>query len=146
MRPLEPMGDQPDAIRALVEGVRAPRRWQTLLGATGTGKTFTIANVIQEVQKPTLVISHNKTLAASEAICAVTAARRNASSFHRSDFVAECDKVPLTTTGNRPLEEAPPLNDRPTTLCRRKQRGRQFSLRDPESLRNTFVSMTMHQV
>lgn len=140
------MGDQPDAIRALVEGVRAPRRWQTLLGATGTGKTFTIANVIQEVQKPTLVISHNKTLAAPEAICAEIVARRNASCFDRRDFVAEFDKVPFNTAGNRQLEEAAPLNDRPTTLCRRTQRGRQFSLRDPESLRNTFVSMTMHPV
>jgi len=63
-KPFQPTGDQPDAIRSLVAGVREPRRWQTLLGATGTGKTFTIANVIQEVQKPTLVVSHNKTLAA----------------------------------------------------------------------------------
>ncbi|MBX3354803.1 MAG: excinuclease ABC subunit UvrB [Phycisphaeraceae bacterium] len=63
-RPFEPTGDQPTAIKALAEGVLARRRWQTLLGATGTGKTFTIANVIQEAQKPTLVISHNKTLAA----------------------------------------------------------------------------------
>ena len=63
-KPFEPTGDQPEAIRTLAAGVREPRRWQTLLGATGTGKTFTIANVIQEVQKPTLVISHNKTLAA----------------------------------------------------------------------------------
>ena len=118
------MGDQPDAIRALTEGVRAPRRWQTLLGATGTGKTFTIANVIQEVQKPTLVISHKKKLAAPEAICAVTAAGRSASCFDRRDFVAEFDKVPFNTAGSRQLEEAAPLNDRPTTLCRRKQRGR----------------------
>ncbi|MBT9281217.1 MAG: excinuclease ABC subunit UvrB [Hydrogenibacillus schlegelii] len=61
--PYEPRGDQPKAIRALVEGIRAGKRFQTLLGATGTGKTFTIAHVIAEVQKPTLVIAHNKTLA-----------------------------------------------------------------------------------
>ncbi len=60
----QPSGDQPEAIRDLVEGVKQGDRFQTLLGATGTGKTFTIANVIQQVQKPTLVIAHNKTLAA----------------------------------------------------------------------------------
>jgi excinuclease ABC subunit B len=58
-----PQGDQPEAIRKLVEGVRNGKRHQTLLGATGTGKTFTISNVIKEVNKPTLVIAHNKTLA-----------------------------------------------------------------------------------
>ena len=61
---LKPCGDQPEAIAALVEGLRAGNRAQTLLGATGTGKTFTIANVIQEMQRPTLVIAHNKTLTA----------------------------------------------------------------------------------
>ena len=61
---LKPRGDQPKAVRELAEGVRAGQRCQTLLGATGTGKTFTDALVIQEVQKPTLIIAHNKTLAA----------------------------------------------------------------------------------
>ncbi len=60
----KPLGDQPKAIESLVKGVKAGLKNQTLLGATGTGKTFTIANVIQQVQKPTLVIAHNKTLAA----------------------------------------------------------------------------------
>jgi excinuclease ABC subunit B len=60
----QPSGDQPEAIRQLTEGVEKRERFQTLLGATGTGKTFTVANVIQRVQKPTLVIAHNKTLAA----------------------------------------------------------------------------------
>ncbi|HIP73537.1 MAG TPA: excinuclease ABC subunit UvrB [Anaerolineae bacterium] len=60
----QPMGDQPDAIAQLVEGVETGDRFQTLLGATGTGKTFTMANVIQQTQRPTLVIAHNKTLAA----------------------------------------------------------------------------------
>ena len=60
----QPMGDQPEAIAQLVEGVETGQRFQTLLGATGTGKTFTIANVIQQIQRPTLVIAHNKTLAA----------------------------------------------------------------------------------
>lgn len=59
-----PAGDQPKAIKGLVEGLRKQMPRQTLLGATGTGKTFTIANVIAQVQKPTLVIAHNKTLAA----------------------------------------------------------------------------------
>ncbi|MBC7099686.1 excinuclease ABC subunit UvrB [Candidatus Bipolaricaulota bacterium] len=61
---LRPTGDQPKAIRELTEGVLSGLRYQTLLGATGTGKTFTIAHVIQNVQKPTLVIAHNKTLTA----------------------------------------------------------------------------------
>ncbi|MFY9216993.1 MAG: DEAD/DEAH box helicase family protein, partial [Tepidanaerobacteraceae bacterium] len=58
-----PRGDQPKAIRQLAEGVNKGYKFQTLLGATGTGKTFTIAHLIQEVQRPTLVIAHNKTLA-----------------------------------------------------------------------------------
>ncbi len=60
----EPAGDQPKAIKGLVDGIRAGKRDQTLLGVTGSGKTFTIANVINQIQKPTLVIAHNKTLAA----------------------------------------------------------------------------------
>ncbi|MCE4984684.1 excinuclease ABC subunit UvrB [Staphylococcus arlettae] len=59
----EPEGDQPEAIRKIVNGVNAGERHQTLLGATGTGKTFTMSNVIKEVGKPTLIIAHNKTLA-----------------------------------------------------------------------------------
>ena len=62
--PYSPTGDQPRAIRELVEGIREGRKYQTLLGVTGSGKTFTLANVIEQVQKPVLVISHNKTLAA----------------------------------------------------------------------------------
>lgn len=60
----EPSGDQPVAIKQLIDGVKKGYRFQTLLGATGTGKTFTIANVVESIQKPTLVIAHNKTLAA----------------------------------------------------------------------------------
>ncbi|MEB3259808.1 MAG: excinuclease ABC subunit UvrB [Cyanobacteriota bacterium] len=62
--PYTPRGDQPTAIEALVGGVNDGRRYQTLLGATGTGKTFTIANVIARTERPTLVLAHNKTLAA----------------------------------------------------------------------------------
>src|ERR1700733_9915992 len=62
--PFEPAGDQPQAIRELVEGLRAGRKEQVLMGVTGSGKTFTMANVIQAVQRPSLVLSHNKTLAA----------------------------------------------------------------------------------
>ncbi len=62
--PFSPTGDQPEAIAALTEGLRSGVPYQTLLGVTGSGKTFTIANVIKEVQKPTLILSHNKTLAA----------------------------------------------------------------------------------
>ena len=59
----QPNGDQPEAIKQLVTGLKNNKKEQILLGATGTGKTFTISNVIQEVNKPTLVIAHNKTLA-----------------------------------------------------------------------------------
>ena len=59
----EPSGDQPQAIEKLVKGIENGKKHQVLLGATGTGKTFTIANIIKEVNKPTLILAHNKTLA-----------------------------------------------------------------------------------
>jgi len=62
--PYQPTGDQPEAIQQLTEGIRQGVPFQTLLGVTGSGKTFTIANVVKEIQRPTLVLSHNKTLAA----------------------------------------------------------------------------------
>ena len=62
--PFQPAGDQPEAIRALNEGLDKGMRHQTLLGVTGSGKTFTAANVIAHFDKPTLVLAHNKTLAA----------------------------------------------------------------------------------
>lgn len=62
--PFQPTGDQPEAIELLTQGILKKKKYQTLLGVTGSGKTFTIANVIERVQKPTIVISHNKTLAA----------------------------------------------------------------------------------
>src|SRR3954463_262216 len=60
----QPSGDQPAAIQQLTDGILQGEKYQTLLGVTGSGKTFTMANVIQNVQKPTLVLTHNKTLAA----------------------------------------------------------------------------------
>lgn len=62
--PYKPTGDQPEAISKLVEGIKRGDKEQTLLGVTGSGKTFTMANIIQQVQKPTLILAHNKTLAA----------------------------------------------------------------------------------
>ncbi|HEX4146800.1 MAG TPA: DEAD/DEAH box helicase family protein, partial [Pirellulales bacterium] len=62
--PFQPAGDQPQAIAALIDGLRSGRNQQVLMGVTGSGKTFTMANVVQAVQRPTLVLSHNKTLAA----------------------------------------------------------------------------------
>jgi excinuclease ABC subunit B len=62
--PFKPTGDQPTAIKELTAGIESGEQYQTLLGVTGSGKTFTIANVIQETQRPTLILSHNKTLAA----------------------------------------------------------------------------------
>ena len=59
----QPSGNQPEAIKELVDGINNHEKYQVLLGATGTGKTFTIANVIAKINKPTLVLAHNKTLA-----------------------------------------------------------------------------------
>ena len=60
-----PTGDQPNAIQSLIKGIKSNEKHQTLLGVTGSGKTFTVANVILELNKPTLVLAHNKTLAAN---------------------------------------------------------------------------------
>jgi len=60
----KPSGDQPNAIKELSEGLKRGDKFQTLLGVTGSGKTFTVSNVIEQMNKPVLVISHNKTLAA----------------------------------------------------------------------------------
>ena len=60
----KPTGDQPEAIKALVDGFKEGNQFQTLLGVTGSGKTFTMANVIEQLNKPTLIIAHNKTLTA----------------------------------------------------------------------------------
>ena len=65
----QPAGDQPQAIAKLAAGLEAGAKHQTLLGATGSGKTFTIANVIEKVNRPTLVLSHNKTLATRRGSC-----------------------------------------------------------------------------
>ena len=62
--PFKPFGSQPEAIKLLTEGINKNQNFQTLLGVTGSGKTFTVANIIQNIQKPTLVMAHNKTLAA----------------------------------------------------------------------------------
>ncbi len=62
--PFQPTGDQPQAIAQLVDSLQAGHRFQTLLGATGTGKTYTAASVIEKIGKPALVLAHNKTLAA----------------------------------------------------------------------------------
>ena len=62
--PYQPTGDQPEAIEKLVQGILAGDKEQTLLGVTGSGKTFTMANVIAKLNRPTLVLAHNKTLAA----------------------------------------------------------------------------------
>ena len=62
--PYQPTGDQPQAIEELVRGFKEGNQFETLLGVTGSGKTFTMANVIAQLNKPTLIISHNKTLAA----------------------------------------------------------------------------------
>ena len=62
--PYQPTGDQPKAIKTMSDSINSGNKFQTLLGVTGSGKTFTMANIIKETKKPTLVITHNKTLAA----------------------------------------------------------------------------------
>ena len=63
----QPTGDQPDAIDQLVDGIESGEKYQTLLGVTGSGKTFTMAKVVEAVQRPAIVLAHNKTLAAQRA-------------------------------------------------------------------------------
>ena len=71
----KPTGDQPQAIESLVEGIERGDKFQTLLGVTGSGKTFTMANVIARVNKPTIVLAHNKTLAAQLCSCLLYTSR-----------------------------------------------------------------------
>ncbi len=92
-----PTADQPAAIRSLAEGVEGGERFQTLLGATGTGKTMTMAGVVQEVQKPALVIAHNKTLAAQ--LC-----NEFRTYFPRTPSSTSCPTT--TTTSPRPTSPA----------------------------------------
>ena len=89
--PYSPKGDQPTAIKQLVEGVNQGERYQTLLGATGTGKTFTMANVIAQTGRPALVLAHNKTLAAQ--LCM--------SCGSSSPITPLSTSFPITTTTNR---------------------------------------------
>ncbi len=72
----KPAGDQPKAIEALVDGLESGLAGQTLLGVTGSGKTFTMANVIAEVQRPTLILAHNKTLAAQSFHITITTSQK----------------------------------------------------------------------
>ena len=74
----KPTGDQPVAIEKLTEGINKGTKEQTLLGVTGSGKTFTMANIVQNIQKPTLVMCHNKTLAAPDATTAIETAMTTA--------------------------------------------------------------------
>ena len=92
--PYEPSGDQPEAIAQLTEGVLRGERHQVLLGATGTGKTFTVANVIANTGRPTLVLSHNKTL------------QHNSSGNSRSCFQTTQSSTlsaTTTTTSQKPM-------------------------------------------
>ena len=95
----KPAGDQPEAIKELVEGINEGKRDQVLLGATGTGKTFTIANVIEKINKPTLVLAHNKTLA-GQLCCAER--KFNACKYKQSICVFRLarfkGKIPKTST------------------------------------------------
>ncbi len=89
----QPQGDQPQAIEKLVKGIQEGRKHQTLLGATGTGKTFTVSNLIKEVNKPTLVIAHNKPLPDS-----CTASLR---SFSRTTLSSILSAITITISRRR---------------------------------------------
>ena len=93
----KPTGDQPEAIKELVEGFKEGNQCQTLLGVTGSGKTFTMANVIQQLNKPTLIIAHNKTLAAQYT--------ENLRSFSR---ITQWNILSPTTTTTSPKPMSPP--------------------------------------
>ena len=84
--PYSPMGDQPKAIQSLAEGIERGEWAQVLLGATGTGKTYTMAKLIEAVQKPTLIIAHNKTLAAQLASEFKSFFPKNAVEYVVSDY------------------------------------------------------------
>ncbi len=94
----QPTGDQPEAIRQLLEGIAAGEPAQTLLGVTGSGKTFTVANVVAEINRPTLVLSHNKTLLPS-----FTANSSNFSQIMRLNILL----VTTTIISRKPLFQAP---------------------------------------
>ena len=89
-----PTGDQPQAIEKLVEGFKEGNQFQTLLGVTGSGKTFTMANVIQKLNKPTLIIAHNKTLAAQ--------LYSEMKEFFPNNAVEYFVSATMTTTSRRP--------------------------------------------
>jgi excinuclease ABC subunit B len=88
----QPTGDQPTAIKQLVEGLNDGIKNQVLLGVTGSGKTFTVANVINQVNRPTLVLSHNKTLAA-QLYAEVSATHRNAQICSIFGRIKICDSL-----------------------------------------------------
>ena len=109
--PFEPAGDQPKAIAELLKGLEEGRRFQTLLGVTGSGKTFTIANVIKEFGRPTLVLSHNKTLAAQLYAELKTFFPKNAVNYFVSyyDFYQPEAYIPSTDTF---IEKDASINDK----------------------------------
>ena len=101
--PYTPSGDQPQAIQQLTEGILNGEKYQTLLGVTGSGKTFTMANVIQNVQRPTLVLTHNKTLVAQlyGVLLVVTlACSREPSGFRPIETMLKPPLVLLNTSVN----------------------------------------------
>ena len=110
----KPTGDQPEAIRQLVDGVESGAAHQTLLGVTGSGKTFSIANVIERTQRPTLVLSHNKTLASSS-----TASSRNSSRTTSSST----SSTTTTTTSPRLTSHPAARTSRRTSPSTRRSRS-----------------------
>ena len=120
--PYSPKGDQPTAIKQLVAGVNSGERYQTLLGATGTGKTFTMANVIAQTGRPALVLAHNKTLAAQ--LC------NELREFFPENAVEYFISY-TTTTSRRPMFRSVTLTSprrhrstRRSTCCATRRRGR----------------------
>ena len=98
----KPTGDQPEAIEQLTEGITSNEKFQTLLGVTGSGKTFTVANVVENVNKPTLVLAHNKTLAAQLYSEFKQFFPNNAIEYFVSYFISiSCSKLHLSTKGKK---------------------------------------------
>ena len=120
--PYSPKGDQPTAIQQLVKGVNGGERYQTLLGATGTGKTFTMANVIAKTGRPALVLAHNKTLAAQLCNELREFFPENAVEYFISyyDYYQPEAYVPVSERGDR---HAAPLGDPFLVRTARRDRG-----------------------
>ncbi len=135
----QPTGDQPTAIKQLVEGVNADLPAQTLLGVTGSGKTFTIANVIMQTQKPTLILSHNKTLAAKAALACLTECL--AEEFKDLNISFNC--LALGAVQTEMLEEAFPGYKAPLTAWEMAEFISKFSVNANKVMNGKIIPVSL---